>query len=70
MYKILEMQTDENGNTAFLPIVQKSTRPEAESAFYVKCGSACISNVHIHTIMTFTPEGVVIKELTKCFIHE
>jgi hypothetical protein len=70
MYKILEMQTDANGHTAFLPIVEKATRPETESAYYMKCGAACISTVPIHTIMTFTEEGVLVKELTKCFKHQ
>lgn len=68
MYIIQEMQTN-NGVTAFLPAEQKASRPEAESVFYLKCGSACISNVEKHTVMTFTEEGFLIPELTKCFKH-
>ena len=69
MYIIQELQTN-NGTTAFLPAEQKATRPEAESVFYLKCGSACISSVEKHTIMTYTEEGFLIPELTKCFKHE
>lgn len=69
MYIIQELQTN-NGTTAFLPAEQKATRPEAESVFYMKCGSACVSNVEKHTIMTYTEEGFLIPELTKCFKHE
>ena len=69
MYIIQEIQTT-NGVPAFLPADQKATRGEAESVFYYKCGSACISNVPVHTIMTYTEEGFVIPELTKCFKHD
>ena len=68
MYITLEMQTA-NGTTSFLPAEQKETRAEAESVFYLKCGSAVISSVPVHTVMTFTDEGFLIPELTKCFKH-
>lgn len=69
MYIIQEIQTT-NGVPAFLPQIVKATRPEAESTFYTKCGSACISTVPIHTIITYTETGFKIDELTKSFIHE
>ena len=67
-YIIQEIQTT-NGQPAFLPQEAYQTRPEAESAFYLKCGSAVISAVPVHTVMTYTEEGFQIPELTKCFKH-
>ena len=67
-YIIQEIQTT-NGTTALVPAVIKATRPEAESAFYLTCGSACVSNVDVHTVTVFTDEGFQIPELTKCFKH-
>lgn len=68
-YIIQEIQTT-GGNSAFLPQEAYSSRQEAEAAFYYKCGSAVISSVPVHTIMTYTEEGFPIPELTKCFKHE
>lgn len=68
MYIIQEIQTT-NGVPAFLPAEQRATRPAAESVVYAKWASACDSNVPVHTVMTFTEEGTVIPELTKCFKH-
>ena len=68
MYIIQEIQTT-NGTAAFLPPEQYNDRASAESAFYLKCGSAVISAVPIHTVMTYTEEGFEIPELTKCFKH-
>lgn len=67
-YIIQEIQTT-NGNPAFLPQESYADRPSAESAFYLKCGSAVISDVPVHTVMTYTEEGFPIPELTKCFKH-
>ena len=69
MFIIQEIQTT-NGVPAFLPAEIKETRAEAESVFYYKCGSACVSAVPVHTVITYTEEGFVIPELTKCFKHE
>lgn len=69
MFIIQEIQTDEYGVVAFLPAEQKTTREAAESTFYYKCGSAVVSSVPIHTIITYTEEGFTIPELTKCFKH-
>lgn len=66
---VQEIQTT-NGTPAFLPQEAYATREQAESAFYLKCGSAVISAVPVHTIMTYTEEGFAIPELTKCFKHE
>ena len=69
MYILQEIQTS-NNTPAFLPPVVRDTRPDIESAFYLTCGSACISAVEKHTVMVYTEEGFPIPELTKCFIHE
>lgn len=69
MFIVQEIQTT-NGVPAFLPPLSYETRPEAESAFYTKCGFAVVSEVPVHTVMTYTEEGFPIPELTKCFKHE
>lgn len=69
MFICQEIQTN-NNVAVFLPPEQYQTRPALESAFYLKCGSAVISSVEIHTVMCFTEEGFVIPELTKCFKHD
>lgn len=68
MYILQEIQTN-NGTTTLLPAVQRESRAEIESAFYLTCGSAVISNVDTHTVMVYTDEGFPIPELTKCFKH-
>lgn len=68
-YIIQEIQTT-NGVPAFLPQEAYPDRAAAESAFYLKCGSAVISSVPVHTVMTYTEKGFAIPELTKCFEHE
>ena len=67
-YVIQEIQTT-NGVPAFLPQEAYHDRASAESAFYLKCGSAVISAVPVHTVMTYTEKGFPIPELTKCFEH-
>lgn len=67
-YIIQEIQTT-NGQPAFLPPEAYQDRKSAESAFYLKCGSAVISTVPVHTVMCYTEEGFCIEELTKCFKH-
>ena len=57
MYIIQEMQTDANGNVAFVPPVSKATRMEAESEYHIKAGYAAISSVPVHTVMCYTEEG-------------
>ena len=68
MYILQEIQTTNNGTTRLTP-VQRETRAEIESAFYLTCGSAVISSVPTHTVMVYTDEGFPIPELTKCFRH-
>ena len=68
-YIIQEIQTT-NDTPAFLPQEAYQTREAAASAFYLKCGSAVISSVPIHTVMCYTEEGFPIPELTMCFKHE
>ena len=67
-YIIQEIQTTD-GVPAFLPQEAYQDRASAESAFYLKCGSAVVSAVPVHTVMTYTEEGFPIPELTKCFKH-
>lgn len=69
MYIVQEIQTT-GGVATFLPPEQYLERSAAESAFYLKCGAACVSSIPIHTIITYTEEGYQIKELTKCFMHQ
>lgn len=65
---VQEIQT--TGSTSILSTPEVcSTRQAAESAFYLKCGSAVISTVPKHTVMVYTEEGFVIEELVKCFEH-
>lgn len=68
MYILQEIQTT-NGQTALLPAAVYDTRQAAESAFYMTCGAAVISEVEKHTVMVYTEEGFPIPELTKCFEH-
>ena len=68
MFIVREIQTAD-GVPAFLPDEIRQDRAEAESVFYCKCGAACVSDVPVHTVMTFTEEGFLIPELTKCFRH-
>lgn len=68
MYIVQEIQTT-NGSTTLVTPVQKATREEAESAFYVACGAAAISQVETHTVMVYTEEGFAIPELCKAFRH-
>lgn len=65
---VQEIQTT-NGVPAFLPQEAYQTRAEAASAYFLKCGSAVISSVPVHTVMTYTEEGFLIPELTQCFKH-
>ncbi len=65
---VQEIQTTGSTSALTTPEVY-STRQAAESAFYLKCGSAVISSVPKHTIMVYTEEGFVIEELVKCFEH-
>lgn len=66
-YIIFEMQTDKNGNVAFVPPEQKESEPEAWSAFYLKLSSAILSSVFSHTIMLCTNDGQVLD--TRNYVH-
>ena len=68
-YIVQEIQTN-SGVTALLPAEVHPTRGAAESAFYLKCGSAVLSDVEKHTVLVYTEEGFPIGELCKCFVHE
>lgn len=64
---IFEMQTDKNGNVAFVPPVQKETEAEAWSAFYLTLSSAIVSTVFSHTVMLCTADGQVLD--SKNYVH-
>lgn len=56
MYKIIELQTDANGNTAHL-ITSKANQNEAESVFHQILAAAAISNVPVHAATILTENG-------------
>ena len=66
-YIILEAQTDENNQTAFLTD-QKEDRNEADSVYYIKLSSAAISVVPLHMVSLMTSEGQMID--SKYYRHE
>lgn len=69
MFIVQEIQTA-NGKTSLLPAILKEKREDAESAFYMICGSACVSSVPVHSVIVYMHDGVVVRDLVKCFIHE
>ena len=69
MYIIQEIQTQDAAHVALLPAITKENREEAESVFYTICAAACVSAVPVHTVATYTHEGLPVPELTKCFRH-
>ena len=56
MYIIQEIQT-ENNKTSLLPALTYADRHEAESAYYSKLASACISSVDVHTVIMYDEHG-------------
>ncbi len=66
-YIILEAQTYENNQTAFLTD-QKEDRNEADSVYYNKLSSAAISVVPLHMVSLMTSEGQMID--SKYYRHE
>lgn len=59
-YIVLEMQTNETGETATI-INAYNTINQADSAYYQALSAAAISNVKVHTLMMITPTGQTIK---------
>lgn len=60
MYIIQEIQT--NGTTSALtPAATYTERDQAESAFHMKCGSAAISSVNVHTVIMYDEHGNVLR---------
>jgi len=55
-YVIVETQTSSDGTIAVLTYTE-SVRNNALSVFYMKCGSAAISLVPVHTISIFDIRG-------------
>ena len=66
-YVIFEMQTDADGNTAFVPPVLKPDEADAWSAYYLTLSDAVKSSVYCHTVMLCTTDGRTID--SKCYMH-
>lgn len=66
-YILFEMQTNREGVTAHLPPLNFTDENEAFSAYYLKVGSAYISQVYMHTVMLCTADGRCID--SKCIMH-
>lgn len=64
---ILEIQTDADGNAAFLPPVLKETENAAWSAYYSTLSFAIMSSVFSHTVMLCTTDGRVLD--SKNYVH-
>lgn len=59
-YNIIEMQTGDNGITAFLTD-QNDNRNTADSIYYQKLAAAAISTVPIHTVLLVQDDGATLK---------
>ena len=57
MFLILEIQVNHNDVVSTLPVVQKETIEQAQSAFYMVCASASVSTLKTHSVMLFNTEG-------------
>ena len=66
---VQEIQVDANGTAALLPPEVRTSLAEASSLFYQKCGYAVVSSVPVHTIVTYTDEGLVVQGLRATFKH-
>lgn len=66
-YIINEMQTNAEGQTAFVPPAQEDDRNQAESVYYTRLAAAAISSVPIHTVTLETNEGFQLDR--KCYMH-
>ena len=64
---IQEIQTDREGNAAFLQPVLKESETEAWSAYYSTLSFAIISAVFSHTVMLCTTDGRVLD--SKNYVH-
>ena len=56
MFKIIELQTDANGNTAHL-VTTKANQNEAESVFHQILAAAAISSVPVHAATILSENG-------------
>lgn len=56
-YVIIELQTDENGNTATPPLKTATEYDQARSVFHQTAASASISSVPVHTVLWLTETG-------------
>lgn len=62
-YRIVELQTDANGNTAILPDAgDYADRNEAESRWHDICKYAAVSQVPVHAVVILNTEGDKIRK--------
>ena len=64
---IFEMQTDRDGNTAFVSPVNEKDEAEAWSKYYLTLSYAVKSLVYCHTVMICTTDGRTLE--SKCYMH-
>lgn len=62
MYRVLELQTNEQGVTAMLDHGDEVERNAAESKLHAVAQYAAISQVPIHTVVILNAEGEKIKK--------
>lgn len=62
MYRVLELQTNEQGVTAMLDHGDEVERNAAESKLHAVAQYAAISQVPIHTVVILNAEGERIKK--------
>ena len=64
---IIEMQTDRDGNTAFVKPVNEKDEAEAWSKYYLTLSYAVKSSVYCHTVMICTTDGRTHD--SQCYMH-
>ena len=62
MYRVIELQTNENGVTAMLDHGDEIDRNSAESKLHAVAQYAAISQVPVHTVVILNAEGEKIKK--------
>lgn len=68
MYRVLELQTNEQGVTAMLDHGDEVERNAAESKLHAVAQYAALSQVPIHTVVILNAEGERIKK--EVYKHE
>lgn len=68
MYTVIELQTN-NGITAAVTPVVKSTIEEARQEYHTKAAFAAVSSVEIHTVVLLNAEGQDVERIV-CYKHQ